>query len=215
MSNDADQVLRLGWLQELNSATKGIRLLAAKSREYFPRGLSEEDTRAVFVEPVLRGLAWDTLDINDVGRESRRGDPLGDMQLLYDSKIAVVIEIKPLDRERLERYLGQLEGDVIDRLIEAGKGRTLEQMNNSQKWNWKHRLKHNGNIFAYGVLTNGRNWSIYDFTSGKPSNYQASRKPVFEFDLIQADDDHLKELPKILGRDRIHSEATKFCMGQS
>lgn len=72
MMMSTDDVLSLGWLRDPCSAVACTNLLADKARSYSGRGLSEEDTRAIFVEPLLRGLGWDTLDNDHLGRESRR-----------------------------------------------------------------------------------------------------------------------------------------------
>jgi hypothetical protein len=194
-----DDVLRLNWLREPSSTAAGLRLLADKCRLYSGRILSEDDTRAVFVEPILRGLGWDTIDNDHVGRESRRQDPICDMQLLCDGKVAVAIETKPLDHDRiLKRYLGQLEGDIMWRLILAEGG-----------WNAEHRLEHNGKVFAYGVLTNGRRWLAYNFTTESAATADTpmrARALLGEdgFDLLSAEAD-VKILLKTLGREELVS----------
>lgn len=195
---NTDEIFRLGWLQSLRSAKAGISLVAEMLGEYSLKGLCEEDTRAVFVEPVLRGLGWDTLDIRQVGRESRRAHQLGDMQLLYESKVAVVIEIKSLDHELRQREIAQLEKDVRQRLIGAG------GMSNSERWNQEHRFECDGRVFVYGVLTNGARWLVYDFTTEctRDNNTPLDTKALLKSDcnLRGSDDFRVREGLGILDR---------------
>src|SRR2546427_11855034 len=100
----SDEVFRLGWLDdpEPGLAERCLAFLREKAAQYAGQGVFEEDTKAIFVEPLLRGLGWDTLDCKQVGREYPRRDPLGDIGLCGKDqnnalKIAALIEAKPLD----------------------------------------------------------------------------------------------------------------------
>ena len=87
-----DPVLELGWIK-LDRDLKLVRQLAAKAANYGKETQSEADTKAIFVEPILRGLGWDTLTTKEVSREGQRSFPLSDLWLLAEngSKIAVLL----------------------------------------------------------------------------------------------------------------------------
>src|SRR5438445_401829 len=115
----------------------------------FLRHISEWDTSSLFVEPPLARLGWDVLDVDEVNRESRRGWQLADIQLLLANKIAVVLEIKCLDRTGLEGEYWKLIHAINVGLMEL-----------HDDWNYNHRLGRTcgSSVFVRGVLTNGQEW---------------------------------------------------------
>ena len=122
------------------------------------QGAYESDTIAIFVETLLRGLGWETLDHNEVDRAPSGEYP--DFELYYGdsdglTKRVAVIEVKRLDTD--DRYLrteayDQLYGYVVERLKSPDKpeigvtGVTL-----------------GGKPILCGVVTNGKSWHVYDF----------------------------------------------------
>src|SRR5205807_551721 len=93
----SDDVFRLGWLDGSEVDSDCLQWLAERVERYRKLGLGENDTVAIFVEPLLRGLGWDTLDVDQVNRESQGGWPINDLHLLGkdqggNRKVAVVIE---------------------------------------------------------------------------------------------------------------------------
>jgi hypothetical protein len=69
-----DPILKLGWINSEEGPALARRL-ADKGEQNAGTTQSEADTIAIFVEPVLRGLGWDTLTWAEVSRESRREYP--------------------------------------------------------------------------------------------------------------------------------------------
>jgi len=69
MSND---LFVLGWLEHPKLVTGCLAVLREKAAHYRLQGAFEADTQAMFVEPMLRGLGWDTLDHEQVDREYNR-----------------------------------------------------------------------------------------------------------------------------------------------
>ncbi len=178
---ETDLVFKLGWLIDDESARGGIRVLQQWVREN--RGHCSEADTIPGVEAVLRGLGWDTLR-GDVARE---GDcKLGDLHLYdvcVDRKICVLIEVKRLHsgdkefgcallckgREQLSEYL--------ERLVSTwGEGEVR-----CETWTETVRLRRSDStVFAYGVLTTGQKWWVYDATRGFDLN---QNEPILRFDL--------------------------------
>jgi hypothetical protein len=152
-----DPILELGWINS-DKSLELARGLAEKAAENAGATQTEADTLAVFVEPILRGLGWNTLTWKEVSRDSRRRYCLGDIWLLAESgtKIAVIIEVKQIGLQNFrEKDHRQLVMDARS-LAEAEEG---EPANNR---NW--RLDDGaGRVFLHGVLTNGEKWEVYDF----------------------------------------------------
>jgi hypothetical protein len=77
-----------------------ILQLAEKIRRYreegVDRGLSEQDTKAVFVEPLLEAVGWAVRDPMQVSREDRPTVGPVDYSLKIGGKPAVVLECKRL-----------------------------------------------------------------------------------------------------------------------
>lgn len=200
-----DPILELGWIS-LDKDLKLARQLAAKAENYGKETQSQDDTEAIFVEPILRGLGWDTLTTKEVSRECQRSFPLGDLWLRAEdgSKIAVIVEVQPIslrnfrekDRRKLELYARGL--------VEAEEG----EPENNAKW----RLEGgDGRIFLYGVLTNGGKWEIYDFGIQKADKAASaiSRKFLYEFDLATIKGGW-RELSSFIGKDEIKRKVREF-----
>ena len=175
-----DPMLELGWIN-LDTDLKLAGQLAAKAESYGKENQSQSDAKAVFVEPILRGLGWDTLTTEEVRREGQRNFPLGDLWLLVENgaKIAVIIDVKPITlRSIRERDRRQLEM-AVRTLLEAEE----DDPGNNLQW----RLDDgSGRAFLYGILTNGRKWEIYDFGVQKAGPAAPPLAPTLlaKFDLL-------------------------------
>lgn len=81
--------------------------LAEKVRQYKREGigksLSEQDTKALFVEPLLQIAGWDVRDPRKVSREDRPGERPVDYSLKLRGKRQVVVECKRLSN-RLDSH---------------------------------------------------------------------------------------------------------------
>ncbi len=196
-----DPTLELGWI-ELDSDHKLAAQLAAKVETCRKETQSEADTLAIFVEPILRGLGWDTLSPQEVSRESPRKYPLSDLWLLAEngSKIAVLIEVKPIGfrtfRDRDRRQL-----DVNARsLIEVEDG----DLENDEKLCFDDG---HGRIFLYGVLTSGGRWEVYDYGMQKAATDAPAVPPklLCKFDFATGGDG-LRELFSHLAKDAVVSK---------
>jgi hypothetical protein len=173
------------------------------------KGISEWDTASLFVEPVLRELGWDTFDISQVCRESRRGWQLGDMQLLVkvagqEPRLAAVIEIKSLDHRILSGFLDGLYEDI-----------KLGVLENHDHWNYTHRLSRSIDdaVFVHGVVTNGQHWKIFDLTSrpGSASLSDKQREPLCDVSLSSTDWE--SPLRRALGRPELKERVDCFLAG--
>ena len=78
-----DPILKLGWINSDRDLALARRL-AERAEENGVTTQTEADTNALFVEPILRGLGWDTLDWKEVSRDGRRRYSLGDIWLLVE-----------------------------------------------------------------------------------------------------------------------------------
>jgi hypothetical protein len=153
----SNELFRLGWLELENEKMIDACLndLAGIAAHLKGEGAFESDTIAIFVEPLLRGLGWETLNHDEVDRAPRGNYP--DFELYCTDcdgtiKRVAVIEVKSLDtgdpylrREALE----QLYGYVTKRLNFPGKPE------------WVVTLK--DKPVLCGIVTNGKSWHIYDF----------------------------------------------------
>ncbi|MGD0222784.1 MAG: hypothetical protein ABSF71_10635 [Terriglobia bacterium] len=193
-----DPILELGWIK-LDSDYKLAAQLAVKAETYRKETQSEADTIAIFVEPILRGLGWDTLTPKEVSRQSPRKYPLSDLWLLAEngSKIAVLIEVKPISfrnfRDRDRRQLDVNARSLID--VEEG------ELENDEKLCLDDG---HGRIFLYGVLTSGGRWEVYDYGMHKAATNAPSVPPrlLCKFDFATGKDG-LRELFSYLGKDPI------------
>lgn len=200
---ESDAVLRLDWM-DASDAVDVARVLR-ELVERNAKACSEADTGPMFVEPILRGLGWDTLG-EDVAREGPGRGPLGDTYLYWkDRKMAVVIEMKALQnyKGKLQRkdFTGQLAPNV----------RRLAAPETLEPWRREQRLVRagddDGRVFAYAVLTNGRCWKIYDFSAGRTAHYE---DPLLDFDLLNADKAKWRELYSRLSKKAVYAEVQGF-----
>ncbi|MGA3328857.1 MAG: hypothetical protein ABSF45_30775 [Terriglobia bacterium] len=198
-----DPILKLGWVnsdQDLKLACG----LAEKAQKNAGATQTEADTIAVFVEPILRGLGWDTLAWTEVSRDSRRRYSLADMWLLAEKgqKIAVMIEVRDIGlrklREKDRRQLAVYARSLVE----------TEEGEHNRKWRLDDGA---GRVFLYAVLTNGEKWEVYDFGVQKagtaaPSN---SRNLLYECDLA-TDKEGLRKLSSFIGKDIIMRKVREF-----
>ena len=147
---------RLGWLEE-EMADTYLSDLANLADRLVGEGAFELDTTAIFVEPLLRGLGWETLDHGQVDRAPGGNHP--DLELYgrgegRDATIkrAAVIEVKGL--ETRDPYLRE---DAHEHL----RGYAHRRLNNLPNHDWVVMLR--GQPTLCGVVTNGRTWRICDF----------------------------------------------------
>jgi hypothetical protein len=194
----SDDLFRLGWLEDpkLELARKGVTELADKAKNYAGQGVFEDDTRAIFVETLLRGLGWDTLEHDEVDRELP-GDhpPIGDIHLFGKdlqaiSKVAEVIEVKALDEHNLiSKAYWQLHRDIHDRLFTAGNDFTRKVL-----------LRFDGRPTVRGVLTTGASWITYHFDPNTEDLNAKEHKPVCEFELQGGTDAAVSAFVGAIGR---------------
>jgi hypothetical protein len=193
MSND---LFILGWLEDPDLANDCLAILRDKAARYRTQGVYEDDTRAIFVETLLRGLSWDTLDHEQVDRESNREEPtIADIHLGGKNpqriwKVAAIIEAKRLDASPSGLRLAyvQLRGYVLNTLFNAPAGSNNEKM----------RLQLDGEPFVRGVVTNGACWSVYDFDPAVVDVPPENHLEICDFEL-QGDGDP-SQLIRALGR---------------
>lgn len=153
-----DELFCKGWLQGRTS-DDCLSKLARIADELKGEGAFESDTIAIFVEPVLRGLGWETLNHEEVDRAPRGNYP--DFELYTDSdgamKRVAIIEVKTLDAD--DRYLRTKALEQLYRYV----SRCLKFPGKPE---WIVRLT--GNPIVCGVVTNGKCWHIYDFHGDPP-----------------------------------------------
>jgi|GEM_PF-3409329 len=98
----------------MNSASDQILELAERIRSYQAKGidktLSEQDTKALLVEPLLEMAGWDVADPTQVSREDRPTERPVDYSLKLEGKPRVLVECKRLSnrldaRRDLEQVL--------------------------------------------------------------------------------------------------------------
>jgi hypothetical protein len=195
-----DDLFRLGWLDDTKLASDCLRTLAEKAAQYRDAGAYELDTQAIFVEPLLRGLGWDTLDHNQVDREyNREGATIGDIHLGGKDhqgtwKAAAIIEVKRLDKSAhyMEgRAYSQLRGCVLKKLFSASSGSHNEGI----------RLQFDGKWFVCGVVTNGATWRVYDFDPSVEHLRTKNHTPLCKFELQTNSD--VSELVQAIGRNHL------------
>lgn len=172
----SDSLFELGWLLgEQRESLRRLRWLAEKAVAYQKRGLSEWDTSSIFVEPILRGLGWDTLDNDCVQHENRTKAQLADIQLRLHDKTVALIEVKPLWPKPLDK--------TKDRLIHLTRNRREHCV--AQLWAYGNRFLHDskytgqrtlvaGRPVLRGILANGLHWLIYDLAQA----YEMARTDI-------------------------------------
>jgi hypothetical protein len=199
-------VFDLGWLSGHPAVSLRLaQALASKTKVYTDKLIGEWSTASIFVEPLVRGLGWDTLDIDQVGRESRRPGKkqVGDIHLLVQSlaggsTLRVVVEVKHLDwqdRHLEGKPLQGLRTHVNDRLLRG-----------DDPYNLRVRPTPVDGWLLRAVLTNGRLWLVYDFLEDSAG---ASReKGIGRFELSESlGQQELADLWRLLSRDAILSRA--------
>ena len=119
---------------------QNTRLAVGKAKELIKdrRGLlqdSESQTRAILVEPVLQALGWDTADPYAVRQEYPMNGGFADYALLNREAqdVLIIVEVKRLGDERLEKHIPQIE----------------------------HYAGDEANSVEYGVITNGNIWRVF------------------------------------------------------
>jgi predicted type IV restriction endonuclease len=154
MNHDYDHsnevFFRLGWLEDKRTADTCLSDLAKRAERLKGEGVFELDTIAIFVEPLLRGLGWDTLDHDQVDRAPGGNYP--DFELFGRGKRMAVVEVKSL--ETGDRYL---QKNAYEQLY----GYALERLRRLPKQDWVVMLR--DQPIVCGVVTNGRSWQVYDF----------------------------------------------------
>jgi hypothetical protein len=182
----SDDVFRFGWLEDSNLAHSCLRMLEGKAEQFRGAGVYESDAAAIFVEPLLRGLGWETLNHNQVDRAPR--GPYPDYELFenrkFGAKRVAVMEVKKLDTPRLDLQTKDYEQlcGYVEKCLEGSYG----------KPEWVVRLR--GEPIVCGVVTNGTHWLIYDF-HGEHSNLKC------EFDLQGSPD--VRAFMEALSRQRL------------
>jgi hypothetical protein len=189
--------LQLGWLTGASATSLDILVwLGRKAREAVGLGPSEWDTASVVVEPILRGLGWDTLDFNQVWRENRSPrTQLADIQLVQKKKIVVLIEVKQLsytldkDSDKLKSLTDPQKDQFVGQLWAYG-NRLLNDSQFEQK-----RCVRNREQFLWGLLTNGRVWLLYDLAQAYKKALQDLHSRIYPFDEFSFDalQDHIPE----------------------
>ena len=129
---------------------------------------NEAATRGQLVNPILRGLGWDTENPEDIQENAASEDGKPDYTLSKNGKIVLFIEAKKLsvDIEKLE---------IIQQLVKYC----------------------NGNGIKYGVLSNGGVWLLFrTFEEGKPIAKRIVWKIDIENDDITASVKRLNTISK-------------------
>lgn len=157
MSNEdfgySNELFRLRWLEDERLAGNSLSLLAGLASSLKGEGVYEADTAAIFVEPLLRGLGWDTLDHDQVDR-ARPGMEDPDYELYAKAsnhvpKSVAILEVKQLEADEL-----YLRGDAFEQLRKY-------VLNPLGKPEWV--VMEDGRRVVRGAVTNGRWWHVYEF----------------------------------------------------
>jgi hypothetical protein len=212
----------LRWLlNDSDLALEELGKIAQKAKDYEERGLSEWSTAAIFVEPILRGLGWETLDDDDVWRESRGRIQFADFALLSDKKILALIEIKSLwpdfkfdkEKDELVSLTKPKNRHWVGQLLAYGNKFLVGQI---PKGFTARPCRRNGGVFLRGILTNGVHWLVYDLAQA----YKLARRykeaihelhgrvqPIGETHLFGDLQSALTILNKTLSRDELLRQA--------
>ena len=178
-----DDLFRLTWLlddSKSESAADGLKMLARKAAQYIsdPKaGVFELDTQAIFVEPVLRGLGWDTLNPYQVDRAPRGA--YVDVELWVPhrdaSKRVAIIEVKKLSRAEEWQHVRVRGQSAYEQLKEYAlslltvDSRSLAAPNSTPT--------------LCGVATNGACWVVYDFDRSVERLLPSEHQAICEFDV--------------------------------
>ena len=153
-----EETLRLGWLLRPDPVDELLLHLARTAGGLRKAGVYEADTRAIFVEPILRGLGWDTLDHDSVDRE-RSGLPDPDYWLTANGYLLAAIEVKAL-RDGAESSPKRKDDDQLAKYIAAAHIAAKEMRLSIP-------AKKGANLLR-GVLTDGDHWIVRQFRGGSP-----------------------------------------------
>lgn len=152
--------------------TMSERALAHRSSG---KRLSEADTKAALIEPVLAALGWDVQDPDQVRREYRgpsgKQNPV-DYALFSGSGVQLYVEAKALSESLTDVK-------VISQLISYCSGGGA----------------------AWGVLTNGHEWHIY--TTQGPGAVEEGKKVLAKFTASADDTTALRLLPLLRQGDHV------------
>ena len=198
-----DPILKLGWINS-DQDQELARALGQKAEENAGATQTDADTIAVFVEPILRGLGWNTLSWKEVSRDLRRRYSLGDIWLLAEKgqKIAVIMEVKQIGQRKIREKDHRQMALCARSLVEAEEGEI------HRKWRLDGR---DGRVFLYGVLTTGQKWEVYDFGIQKAGADAPamSGKLLYKVDLATVQDG-LRELASYIGKDAIENKVREI-----
>lgn len=144
------------------------------------KGINEEDTKCIAIEPLLRHLGWDTDNVSEVKREYPIGknQTLGDYVLMINGNIKIVIEVKPanlqlfgdedarnLNWDKITLKTNQVRRDIYNQIDKIFS--TVQQSD---------VLRSN---VKYIVLTTGDRFLIWDVTH----HHGINQKPIhIDFD---------------------------------
>jgi hypothetical protein len=185
----SNEVFRIGWLLDKKLAETYLQALSALASDLAGRGVYESDTAAIFVEPLLRGLGWETLNHDEVDRAPRGHYP--DYELYGQDrkgtpKRLAVIEVEGLDtpdnylrREALSQLAGYARGAhnpervlILDgnRVV---RGVVTDFVNKQQTPVCEFELRNNADSSSF-VKGLGRDYLIQRFGLESPSPTSAS-----------------------------------------
>ncbi len=154
----SNEVFRLGWLKDptlvKNCRTSHSAVAACLTGER--QGAFEVDTQAIFVEPILRGLGWETLCHDQVDRAKRGKFP--DYELFGKNrngtnKRVAIVEVKMVGWPETN-----LRGDALDEL----RGYVREHFA-GRFGGPKLVVPVDNEPAVCGAVTDGECWHIYDF----------------------------------------------------
>jgi hypothetical protein len=145
----SNELFHLGWLEDEKMANVYLGDLARiAGRLECEGGASELDTIAILVEPLLRGLGWETLNHDEVDRA-----PAPDYELWGKDRGGTNKKVAIIEVENFHTRTPHLRQHAYEQL----RGYVVKRLNSESV------VKLGGEPFLCGVVTNGRSWHIYDF----------------------------------------------------
>jgi hypothetical protein len=178
----SNEVFRIGWLPDKKLAETYLQALSALASDLAGRGVYESDTAAIFVEPLLRGLGWETLNHDEVDRAPRGHYP--DYELYGKDREGTPKRLEVIEVKGLDTPDDYLQTEALNQLAEYARvAHNPEQV-----------FMLDGNRVVRGVVTNGTFWHVYDFVNEQQT-------PVCEFELGNIAG--LSSFVKGLGRDHL------------
>ncbi len=194
-----DDLFRLGWLEDGKLREGNLRLLVGIASQLAKkRGAAEEDTGAIFVEPLLRGLGWETLDHDEVSRAPRGECP--DYELYAGSvdrrslpKRVVVLEVKRLDVDNRDQYF-QSTGALreLRKYVRKGPSGTPNKLDQV--------VLVEGERAVFGAVTDGPRWHVYEVRGEREDL-------ICNFDL--RDTPSVQKFADVLGKQKLADWASK------